>query len=194
MTVFEKTKERPKDKRKKIKNNDPSDVDGYLGPWSYYEDQELVSKPNEEEQKEINEILAKRKKRSRVTETEQDESKSTLHIKNPYDYMGRSFLHIPQDIGVNLRSETPPEKCFIPKKCVHTYTSHTKGVQKIALFPVSAHLFLTCSMDNKIKVCSFVLTKPLTWLNNHRRFIQAMGFLQRPRTDSNVHWAHARCA
>ncbi len=155
--MFEKTKERPKDKRQRIKNNDPADIDGYLGPWAVYEGQELVSKPNEEQQKEISEILSKRKKRSRVTATEEDESKSTLHIKTAYDYMGRSFLHIPQDVGVNLRSETAPDKCFIPKKCVHTYSSHTKGVQKIALFPVSAHLFLTCSMDNRVKVWLFRL-------------------------------------
>lgn len=82
----------------------------------------------------------------------EDSSSTTLHIKDPYDYQGRSFLHIPQDVGVNLRSDHPPQRCFIPKQCLHTYKGHTKAVQKIHYFPVSAHLFLTCSMDCKVKV------------------------------------------
>ena len=82
----------------------------------------------------------------------EDPSSSTLHIKDPYDYQGRSFLHIPQDVGVNLRSEHAPQRCFIPKQCIHIYKGHTKAVQKIHYFPVSAHLFLTCSMDCKVKV------------------------------------------
>ena len=154
-TVFEKTPKRPRDNREKVRNNDSSDVDGFLGPWAVYKDQELTSKPNEEELKEIEEILAKRKKRTRRVEPEEKENKSTMHITDTHDYLGRSFLHIPQDVGVNLKSSEPPEKCFIPKKCVFTYTGHTKGIQKMQMFPVSGHLFLTCSMDSKIKVCVF---------------------------------------
>lgn len=124
-----------------------------------------------EEQKEIDEHLSKRKKSRRpafdgyhrtytprdpesttLAKEPEDSSSTTLHINDPYDYQGRSFLHIPQDVGVNLRSEHAPQRCFIPKQCIHTYKGHTKGVQKIHYFPVSAHLFLTCSMDCKIKV------------------------------------------
>ncbi len=153
-TVFEKTKVRPKDKRRRERNDDPSDVDGYLGPWANYKDQCLVAKPTEEQQKEIEEILSKRKKRtSRFAIKEEEENKSVLHISDPYDYMGRSFLHIPQDLDKNLRAEEPMiEKCYIPKKILHTYTGHNKGIQKMELFPISGHLFLTCSMDCKVKV------------------------------------------
>ena len=35
-------------------------------------------------------------------EEEVDRSTSTLHIDDPFDYAGRSFTHIPQDIGKNL--------------------------------------------------------------------------------------------
>ena len=47
-TVFETnpTTEKPK-KRKKHKNTDASDIDGYLGPWAKYKDEELVSHPSE---------------------------------------------------------------------------------------------------------------------------------------------------
>lgn len=43
-----------------------------------------------------------------------------------YDYQGRSYLHIPQDVGVNLRSSVPPEKCYLPKKQIHVWSGHTK--------------------------------------------------------------------
>lgn len=46
-TVFESTQKRPGDKRRKNKNTDPSDIDGYEGPWSKYKDEETVSKPSE---------------------------------------------------------------------------------------------------------------------------------------------------
>ena len=65
-TVFEDTKKRPLDKRKKERNDDPADIDGYLGPWAKYKDEELVSHPNDEEAAYLEEYLAKRKKRGKV--------------------------------------------------------------------------------------------------------------------------------
>ena len=73
-------------------------------------------------------------------------------VKDAYDYQGRSYLHAPQDVGVNLKSEFPPEKCFLPKKQIHTWSGHSKGVAAIRWFPQTAHLLLSCSMDCKIKV------------------------------------------
>lgn len=99
-------------------------------------------------------MFVKKSRRRRNQELE-DTSNSTLHIDDPYDYAGRSFLHVPQDLDVNLLSDEPPVKCFIPKKCVHSYTGHTKGIQKMELFPKSGHLFLTCSMDSKVKLWEF---------------------------------------
>lgn len=43
-----------------------------------------------------------------------------------YDYQGRSYLHIPQDVGVNLRSSDAPDKCYLPKKQIHVWSGHTK--------------------------------------------------------------------
>lgn len=107
-----------------------------------------------------------------------------------YDYQGRSYLHIPQDVGINLRSSDVPDKCYLPKKQIHVWSGHTKasgtegfllcqlwsqtltqckqkltvssrvlsvqGVSAIRLFPRSAHLLLSCSMDCKIKVGEFI--------------------------------------
>ena len=41
---------------------------------------------------------------------------------------GRSFLHIPQDLGANLKADVPPEKCFIPKRQIHEWKGHSKGI------------------------------------------------------------------
>jgi len=80
------------------------------------------------------------------------EEKSILHIKNPVDYQGRSFMVPPTDVGVNLKSKDPPTKCFIPKNLIHTYQGHSKGVAAIRWFPKSAHLLLSAGMDSRVKV------------------------------------------
>jgi len=46
-TVFEKIPLRPKDKRKRERNDQPEDIEGFLGPWGGYIDEEKVSRPNE---------------------------------------------------------------------------------------------------------------------------------------------------
>lgn len=43
-----------------------------------------------------------------------------------YDYQGRSYLHVPQDVGINLRSADVPDKCYLPKKQIHVWSGHTK--------------------------------------------------------------------
>ncbi|XP_072178931.1 pre-mRNA-processing factor 17-like [Diadema setosum] len=151
-TVFEKTGKRDGDKRKRVRNLDASDIEGFEGPWGKYVDEKTVAKPSEEEQTELDEILAKRAKRGKVVDDKPADEKTTLHIKDAYDYQGRSYLHIPQDLDVDLRSEQPPDKCYLPKKMIHAWTGHTKGVAAIRLFPMSGHLLLSCGMDSKIKL------------------------------------------
>ncbi|XP_051951618.1 pre-mRNA-processing factor 17-like [Xyrauchen texanus] len=151
LTVFE-TGLKKSEKRKKVKGGDASEIDSFLGPWAKYQDEKDVAKPSEDEQKELDEITAKRQKRGKNEEEAPAEEKTILHIKDAYDYQGRSYLHIPQDVGINLRSADIPDKCFLPKKQLHVWTGHTKGVSAIRLFPVSGHLLLSCSMDCKIKL------------------------------------------
>ncbi|CAH1963255.1 unnamed protein product [Acanthoscelides obtectus] len=151
-TVFEHSKTRPLDKRKRKKNDNPGDIEGFLGPWGGFVDEQKVAKPTEEEQAELDELTSKKSKRGRQSEEKPIEEKSVLHIKDPVDYQGRSFLHPPQDVGVNLKSDTPPEKCFLPKSHIHTWTGHSKGVAAIRWYPKTAHLFLSASMDCRIKL------------------------------------------
>ena len=45
-TVFESTSKRPLDRRKRNKNDDPADINGFLGPWGTYVDEQKVVKPD----------------------------------------------------------------------------------------------------------------------------------------------------
>lgn len=139
------------EKRKRLRNDDPSDVDNFVGPWAEFENEIKVAQPTEQEKEEIDQFVAKKKKVVYKKENKEEE-KSVLHIKDPYDYQGRSFLHPPQDLDVSLKYDHVPDKCFIPKRCIHTFSGHTKSVTAIRWFPVSAHLFLSCAMDHKIKL------------------------------------------
>lgn len=60
-------------------------------------------------------------------------------------------MDIPQYTGVNLREDFVPDRCFPPTKQAYTYRSHTKAINAIRWFPKSAHLFLSCSMDSKVR-------------------------------------------
>lgn len=46
-TVFEKITKRQGDKRKKAKNNDPADIEGFVGPWAAFVDEKRNVTPNE---------------------------------------------------------------------------------------------------------------------------------------------------
>ena len=152
-SVFEVSKLRPLDKRKRARNDDSSDIDGYLGPWAKYKDEETISKPEGEDAEYLQEYLTKMQSRSKKQSDEKPvEEKSQLHIKDAYDYQNRSFLHIPQDVGINLKDDAPPQKCFIPKRQIHSWTGHTQGIACIKWFPKSAHLLLSGGMDNKVKL------------------------------------------
>ncbi|XP_065057544.1 pre-mRNA-processing factor 17-like [Rhopilema esculentum] len=151
VTVFEDTKARPGDKRRREEVGQPSDIESYKGPWAKFVDEAEVAKPSEEEQA-ILEKYEEAKQKKGKQEEEKIEEKTKLHIADAYDYQGRSYLHIPMDLGVNLLTDDPPEKCYLPKKRIHTWTGHSKGVAAVRLFPKSGHLLLSCSMDCKIKL------------------------------------------
>ena len=192
-TVFEGPK--PKKKRKQEKNDNPEDIEGFLGPWGRYENEQTVAKPNDQEKAELDEILAKRHRRGRIPEDKPLEEKSILHsklfsmpkkkqshvnlllllftVKDAYDYQGRSYLHAPHDLGVNLRTNAPPPKCFLPKAHIHTWTGHTKGISAIRWFPQTAHLLLSGSMDCRVKLWEvYGERRCIRTFNGHRQAIK----------------------
>ena len=65
LTVFEAKSVSTREKRKREDKGDPSDVDGYKGPWREYVGQVTVSKPTEEEMAAMELMFADRRRRRR---------------------------------------------------------------------------------------------------------------------------------
>lgn len=66
-----------------------------------------------------------------------------------YDYQGRSWVEPPRA----LRNVDPADHdVFLPKRCIHTWKGHTKGVQAIELFPRVGHLLLSGSLDHSLRI------------------------------------------
>lgn len=137
-TVFEKTQLRPLDKRKRQKNDNPDDVEGFLGPWGGFEGEQRVMRPTEEEQAELQELVSKRTKRGREPEERHIEEKSVLHIKDALDYQGRSFLHAPHDVGVNLKSGKVKMQ-NIQNWCCNTLLQMHPRISVSCQSPISIH-------------------------------------------------------
>lgn len=86
------------------------------------------------------------------------EPSTKFHGKQEYDYKGRSWIAPPAGLGAVVADsnfmDMNHHKCFVPKKCVHRFTGHEKGVHRIRLFPRTGHLLLSAGLDGKCKVWS----------------------------------------
>jgi len=155
-------------KRKREDRGDASVVYGagsYKGPWARYEEHRPDVSGSEESGSEVeveyeeDEIEAQPKgplsKAGTAYEETTDGKESTeFHGSEMYDYQGRTYMHVPQDLDIDLRRPYPLEerKNFCPKKLVHTWKGHTKPITQSKFFPDSGHLLLSASADSKIKI------------------------------------------
>jgi len=155
-TAFGKTQKKSKlQGQSSHKLNDPANLDQFTGPWGrrVSEPSSILTGPSE-----VDLLNHSRQKESSVVVSCDDrmvkagEEKTISHQQNQKDYMGRTFMHVPTDLDVRLDKETGSFECFAPKRIVHTWTGHSKGVNAIRFFPNSGHLLLSASQDCRIKV------------------------------------------
>lgn len=65
-----------------------------------------------------------------------------------FDYQGRPWTHPPTTLPEPDRTRP----CYLPKRCIHTWSGHSKGVQSIEFSPRYGHLLLSGSMDGTARV------------------------------------------
>ena len=141
----------------------------YIGPWARYnqsqyetvaDDEELASDEEyeviEEDEDVVEsgtvvqapvEALARRKE----VEDMGDET-TTFHGSEEYDYQGRTYMHVPQDLDIDLHKDLGSITNYIPKKQIHSWKDHNKAVTALRFFPVSGHLLLSASADMTVKI------------------------------------------
>lgn len=187
---------------------DPSVVEGdgaYVGPWAKREEDEDIATrllgqdatvgPTEAEVRAAEaksearekDKLEAEKARKKAEESEKITETSIFHGKSMYDYQGRTYMHIPTDVDVNLSGEAGEQECFLPKSCIHTFRGHTKGISTLKLLPGSGHLLLSASHDTTIKLWDLyhegkclrtfmghsAAVRDIAFSNDGRRFLSA---------------------
>lgn len=118
-------------------------------PWSGKKEGLQLASELTDEQKKYAEEYAKKKAEERGEKIEKGEvviDKTTFHGKEERDYQGRPWISPPKD------KKASNDHCYIPKRCVHTWSGHTKGVSAIRFFPKYGHLILSAGMDTKVKI------------------------------------------
>jgi pre-mRNA-processing factor 17 len=113
-------------------------------PWAGKEEEAAAELT--EEQKEYVAALAADKAVKEAAEGKAEHS--IFHGKAEKDFQGRSWL----EPGAGERRAAASEACFLPKRCVHTWAGHSKGVNAVRFFPGTGHLLLSAGLDGAVKV------------------------------------------
>jgi len=72
--------------------------------------------------------------------------------KSETDYQGRSWLEPPAAERAAASADLSDRTSVAPRRCIHRYTGHSKGVQDIAFLPDTGHMLLTASLDNTVRI------------------------------------------
>ncbi|KAJ3362292.1 hypothetical protein GGF31_001777 [Allomyces arbusculus] len=155
----------PAIKRKRKALGDAAVLDGenaYRGPWGGFDDDDDepgrgidavadddLDAPDEIDPSSAASVPSSNPKSRLITPGAET---SIFHGKNERNYIGRTYMAAPTVDGVDLFGEPGEQECFLPKRCLFTYRGHTKGVNAIRVLPKTGHLFLSASMDGKVKL------------------------------------------
>ena len=164
-------------RRKRQKKGDSSIVEGegrYLGPWAKYQediqyedDAALAEEELASDEEYIEEAIvpanagAMTKAGTEYQEDLTNMETTEFNGSSEYDYQGRTYMHAPRDIDIDLYKEGGAEKNYIPKKLIHTWKHGSKPINAIRFFPNTAHLLLSASADAKIKIFDVYREKEL---------------------------------
>ncbi|KAL7547346.1 hypothetical protein ACHAWF_010662 [Thalassiosira exigua] len=104
------------------------------------------------------------------------EPSTTFHGDEEEDYRGRSWTDPPPGArGADLY-DTEDHACFVPKKCVHRFTGHEKGVHRIRLSPRTGHLLLSAGLDGTCKVWSVDKRRCMRTYEGHSAAVRDVQF------------------
>jgi len=207
--LSEEEKQRIRSKRKAA-SSDAGDVESWRGPWAPRETEEDEALADPEKQVLTPEQIAERE-RVRAKKRKQEERKahaeaaaaggggvddaeaaeraaksaasqaqyeSTIfHGESEVDYQGRTYITPPSTLHV----PSEQQQCYIPKRLIHTFTGHTKGVNSIKFFPTTGHLLLSASMDKTMKIWNVVSSahggyKCLRTISGHSEAVRGIDF------------------
>lgn len=143
----------------------------YVGPWARYKKEERFEVVDDEamlgsdEEYEIVEededdvvesgtlVTAPKQAIDRRKQVEEEGAETTtLHASQEFDYQGRTYMHVPQDLDVDLRKEPGSTPNYIPKKQIHAWKNHKGAVTALRFFPGSGHLLLSSGADTTVKI------------------------------------------
>ncbi|UZP33920.1 hypothetical protein NXS19_001736 [Fusarium pseudograminearum] len=141
----------------------------YVGPWARYKkaEYEIVAEHEQlasdeeyeivEEEEEVVEsgtiVKAPTKALEQRKEAEKmGDERTEFHGSAETDYQGRTYMHVPQDLDIDLRKEVGSVTNYIPRKQIHSWKNHNKAVTALQFFPTSGHLLLSASADTTVKI------------------------------------------
>ena len=156
--------EPPAKKHKREQRGDSAVVYGanaYKGPWARFEEERPDATASDEDGEDVevvyeeDEIAPQPAAPATKAGTDYGETggageTSTFHGTEERDYQGRTYMHVPLDLDIDLRGDTSGLKNYTPKKLIHTWKAHSKPVTQMRFMPDSGHLLLTASADAKV--------------------------------------------
>lgn len=170
----------------------------YVGPWARYnreryevvevgeeeelgsgEEYEVVEDEEEDEVVESGTVVkapAPALERRREVEELGEETSAFVGTEEA-DYLGRTYMHVPQDLDISLTKEVGSVTNFIPKKLVRTWKAHKAAVTAMQLFPRSSHLGLSAAADGMVKIWDVYRQKEvLRTYSGHNKAVTDLSF------------------